>query len=293
MLKSPYDAVPQTPLSPRTPSTASTPGTPQYNESYPLTARDPSHHYPASPPSNNHYSRLTNEAHLEPDNSYNPITSTQPTSLLHQDLMKQDQKLKRRIRILRFISRVLITGLTVAIAVEEGRTLLNFLETHNDIRSPPGSPTPRGPWALQTQLWSAVLLFITCVITAILGLISVISYLVSIKAANSISSMNTKFGIATESIHIATWIAVATAYRVAKNGKDLWGWACSPLAEKIQPTFQNVVNFKNVCDRSGVNFKLSIANSGLQVASLGIWILVYKRMRTLQWLKRAESQPKF
>ncbi|TGO24865.1 hypothetical protein BPAE_0093g00270 [Botrytis paeoniae] len=290
MLKSSYDAVPQTPLSPGTPLTPSTPGTPQYNDSYPLTARDPSHHYPASPPPNNHYSRLTKEAHLEPDN---PVTSTLPTSLLHRDLMKQDQKLKRRIRILRFISRILITGLTIAIAVEEGRTLLNFLETHNDIRSPPGSPIPRGPWALQTQLWSAVLLFITCVVTAILGLVSVISYLISIKAANSISSMNTKFGIATESIHIATWIAVATAYRVAKNGKDLWGWACSPLAEKIQPTFQNVVNFKNVCDRSGVNFKLSIANSGLQVASLGIWILVYKRMKILQWLKRAESEPKF
>lgn len=87
-------------------------------------------------------------------------------------------------------------------------------------------------------------------VTAVLGLISVISYLISIKAANSISSMNTKFGIATESIRIATWIAVATAYRVAKNGKDLWGWACSPLAEKIQPTFRDVVNFKNVCNRS-------------------------------------------
>ncbi|KAF7874895.1 hypothetical protein EAF04_002069 [Stromatinia cepivora] len=288
MLKSPYDAVPQTPLSPGTPLT---PGTPQYSESHPLTGRNPSPHYPTSSPPNDYYNRSTEESYLPPDNSYTPITSEQPTSLLHQNLIEQDRKLKRRIRILRFISRVLTTGLTIAIATEEGRTLLNFLETRNDIRTPPGSPA-RGPWALQTQLWSAVLLFITAIITAILGLISVVTYSVSTKAANSISSMNTKFGIAAESIHIATWVAVAIAYRVAKNGKDLWGWACSPLAEKIQPTFHDVVSFKNVCDRSGVNFKLSIANSVLQVASLGIWILVYKRMRTLQWLKRAQSGPK-
>lgn len=126
------------------------------------------------------------------------------------------------------------------------------------MRTPPGSSAPRGPWALQTQVWSAVLLFFTGVITAILGLISVIAYLVSTKAANSISNMNTKFGIAAESIHIATWVAVATAYRVAKNGKDLWGWACSPLAEKIQPTFHDVVNFQNVCNRS-VSFRSIIA----------------------------------
>lgn len=62
--------------------------------------------------------------------------------------------------------------------------------------------------------------------------------------------MNTKFGIAIESIHVIVWIAAAAAYRVAKNGKDLWGWACSPAAEKIQPTFHDVVNFHKVCGRS-------------------------------------------
>ncbi|KAI9646565.1 hypothetical protein NHQ30_004560 [Ciborinia camelliae] len=247
MLKSPYNAVPQTPVSPGTPST---PGTPQYSDSYPLTAQNPSSHYSASPPSNDYYSRSSTVYYPPPDDSSTPGV----TSLLHQDLIEQDrlgfQKLKVRIRILRFVSRCLITALTIGITTEEGRTLLNFIQTRNDLRTPPGSPAPRGPWALQTQLWSALLLFFTGVITAVLGLVSIIAYVISTKAANSVSNMNTKFGIVTESIHIATWVAVATAYRVAKNGKDLWGWAFSPLAEKIQPTFRGVVNFQNVCDRS-------------------------------------------
>ncbi|QSZ30698.1 hypothetical protein DSL72_000256 [Monilinia vaccinii-corymbosi] len=286
-----YDTVPQKPLSPG-PRIPRTPGTPQYSESYPLTAQSPIHHYPTSPHMNEYHSRSYKESHAPSDNSYTPIANAQPTNLLHQDLIEQDRKLKRRIRILRFISRVLITALTTSITAEEGRTLLTFLETHNDLRTPPGSPAPRGPWALQTQLWSSILLFFTGVVTAVLGLVSIIAYAVSTKAANSISSMNTKFGIAAESTHMVIWIAVAVAYRVARNGMDLWGWACSPLADKIQPTFQDVVNFQNVCTRSGVNFQLSIANTVLQVASLGIWILVYKRRRTLRWLKRAQSEPR-
>lgn len=55
--------------------------------------------------------------------------------------------------------------------------------------------------------------------------------------------------MAVDVTHLAVWIGVAVAYRVAKNGKDLWGWACSPIAQDIQPNFEGVVNFKNVCDR--------------------------------------------
>lgn len=160
------------------------------------------------------------------------------------------QKLKHHIRLFRFISRALITTVTMAIISEEGKTLLKFLDTHEDIRNPPGSPAPRGPWALQTQTWPAVLLFFTGVITADLGLVSLIASAVSINRTNYIGSITTKVGIVIESIHVIVWIAVAITYRVAKNGKDLWGWACSPLAEEIQPTFQDVVNFQTVCNRS-------------------------------------------
>lgn len=37
--------------------------------------------------------------------------------------------------------------------------------------------------------------------------------------------------------------------QAGKNGHDLWGWACSPLAHKIQPNFQGLVDFDKVCNR--------------------------------------------
>ncbi|KAB8300057.1 hypothetical protein EYC80_000294 [Monilinia laxa] len=260
MIKSLYNAVSQTPLSSGAPLT---PVTSQYSESYPLTTQDSSSYDPRLLHGNEYDSRSNEESYSPSENSSAPLTGVELTKLLHEDLIKQDQKLKNLIRILRFISRALITAVTIAIISEEEKTLLKFLATHEDIRNPPESPAPRGPWALQTQTWSAVLLFFTGVITADLGLISLIAYAVSIKRANHISSINTKFGIVTESIHIIVWIAVAIAYRVAKNGKDLWGWACSPLAEKIQPTFQDVVDFQNVCNRS--SFGLEVMNKNDEI----------------------------
>jgi hypothetical protein len=90
-------------------------------------------------------------------------------------------------------------------------------------------------------------------ITAILGLLIVIAYAFSIKKANSISSVQSGAGMVVELAHIVIWIVVAILYRVGKTGKDLWGWACSPLAQNIQPNFNGVVAFNKVCDR-GVSF---------------------------------------
>jgi hypothetical protein len=113
------------------------------------------------------------------------------------------------------------------------------------------SPTPRGPWAKDTQLWSSILLFSISVLTSILGIGSLIAYVISgIKKANEISKIASKIQIAVVVGHVGIWVGVAIAYRVAKNGKDLWGWACSPFAEQIQPDFEGVVDFKDVCERS-------------------------------------------
>ncbi|KAM3080745.1 hypothetical protein ACMFMG_005675 [Clarireedia jacksonii] len=298
MLKSKYDVVPQpplTPLTPLTPGTPSTPGTPQYGEKHPLTGHSSYNKYPRTPPPHDYDTRA-----LHPPPTYAPVANNaydlsvvnaQPTSLLHQDLLKRDRKLKTTIRVLRLFSRIILTLLTIAITTQEGLTVVTFFRTRNDMQTPPGAAAPRGPWAKQTEDWSALLLFSTGAVTSILGLVSILAYAISTKASNRVSSVQTKFGIAVEAVHMLVWVGVAVAYRLAKNGKDLWGWACSPAADRIQPTFQGVVNFGEVCNRSGVNFKLSIANSALQIASLGIWILVYKRLRTQKWLKKVQMEP--
>jgi hypothetical protein len=203
------------------------------------------------------------------NNAYDPdVANAQPTSLLHQDLLKRDrvsplqnspstestnnppQRLKATIRILRVISRTLLTILTLAMTVQEGRTVVTYYQTRNDMQMTPDSSTPRGPWAQQTQVWSSLLLFSTSVVTSLLGVLSVFAYAVSTKTSNAVSSLQTKFGIAVEAVHVLVWVAVAAAYRLARNGNDLWGWSCSLMADNIQPTFEGVVNFGSVCDRS-------------------------------------------
>lgn len=70
-----------------------------------------------------------------------------------------------------------------------------------------------------------------------------------VKAANKIHSFEFIFETGVEGGHVLLWIIVAVLYRVGKTGHDLWGWACSPLAEKIQPNFEGIVNFDQVCKR--------------------------------------------
>lgn len=142
-------------------------------------------------------------------------------------------------------------------------------------------------------------------ITALLGIGIIIAYFFSIKAANTVAGIQGGISVAVDVTHLAVWIGVAVAYRVAKNGRDLWGWACSPVAQNIQPNFEGIVNFKNVCDR-GVcvllfdNWKCSLANTKIQETTwqlsianavvnaivVGTLLLVYRRMRTKKEIKR-------
>jgi hypothetical protein len=150
--------------------------------------------------------------------------------------------------MLRLISRLAATAVAIPAAVQEGRTLFTYSTTHDVQRN------GRGPWAKHTQLWPSILLFSISVITAILGIAITIAYLISIRAANKVSAVQDKISIANEVGHVIVWVGVAIAYRLGKNGKDLWGWACSPLADKIQVNFEDVVRFDKVCSRGVSNF---------------------------------------
>ncbi|KAK0119995.1 hypothetical protein ONS95_011416 [Cadophora gregata] len=195
-------------------------------------------------------------------------------------LSKQDKKLKHRIRYLRLLSRLAGTGIALTTLSQEGQTIHSFLSTQDTMRG------GRGPWAKQTEIWSSVMMFALSLITALLGFGIIIAYFFSIKAANTIAGIQGGIGMTVDIMHLAIWIALAIAYRVAKNGKDLWGWACSPIAQNIQPNFEGIVNFKNVCDRGQKTWVLSIANAVVNAIAVGILILVFKRTKTKKEIKR-------
>jgi hypothetical protein len=159
-----------------------------------------------------------------------------------------------RIRSLRLITRLAATGIAIASAVQEGQTLYTYITTYNTQRG------GRGPWAKNTQLWPSIILFSVSVIASLLGITITIAYLISVKAANKVDGYQTKLSVVSEVAHVAIWVGVAIAYREGKTGKDLWGWACSPLANKIQANFEGIVNFDKVCSRGVCIFGIEVQN---------------------------------
>ncbi len=95
-------------------------------------------------------------------------------------------------------------------------------------------------------------------ITVLLGILILSAYTCgSIRSANQVNTVQSTVTIVVELVHIGLWIAVSIAYREGKTGKDLWGWACSGAADKIQKNFDGVVDFNKVCNR-GVSSLLII-----------------------------------
>jgi hypothetical protein len=144
---------------------------------------------------------------------------------------------------MRVFHRVALTILAICATALEAQMLYTYLTTRNVQRG------GRGPWAKQTSLWPSILLLSTSATTAIVGLLVLASYARSIRTANNLAMLNASVIIITEVGAFITWIVVAILYRTGKNGKDLWGWACSPLALNIQPNFEGVLNFDGLCKR--------------------------------------------
>ena len=87
-------------------------------------------------------------------------------------------------------------------------------------------------------------------LTIIFSFLTILAYLRhGVKAANKAHKTGFVFELVAEGGHVLVWIVVAILYRVGKTGHDLWGWACSPLAQSIQPNFEGVVDFQSVCKR--------------------------------------------
>ena len=157
------------------------------------------------------------------------------------------QQLKKRIRVMRVMHRVCLTALAISATALEGQMLYTFLRTKDVQRG------GRGPWAKQTSLWPSILLLSTSATTALVGLLVLAAYARSIHLANNLAMINALIIINVEVIGFITWLVVAILYRTGKNGKDLWGWACSPIALSIQPNFAGVLSFDKLCQR-GVSF---------------------------------------
>ncbi|KAI9677856.1 MAG: hypothetical protein M1829_002353 [Trizodia sp. TS-e1964] len=176
---------------------------------------------------------------------YNEVP-TQFTEDRMEQMRRQDELLKRRIRMMRAFSRVASAILAAAILGIMARTLQQYYTSRNV------SIDGQTPWAKDTKLWPTLMLFIIAVVTFVLNAFILLAYCCSVAAANRTSSWATVVTILLSVGHIVVWVVVAVVYRLSREdgvtgpARDLWGWACSDAADELQEKFQDIVNFDTI-----------------------------------------------
>lgn len=168
-----------------------------------------------------------------------------------QHLEEKDAKIKYRIRLLRFISRVLAVLLSIAVVVPCTMTFIKYLETANTTHS--GFNGEEQPiWPEHRNLIYTYVYFGVSIVSMLLNAIIVVSYCHGVRRANSAATISTVWSTIIILAHISIWFAGVAIYRYGKHKvndkwEDLWGWTCSKAAQDIQP-FVKEISFEKYCN---------------------------------------------
>ncbi|KAF2170693.1 hypothetical protein M409DRAFT_64326 [Zasmidium cellare ATCC 36951] len=210
-----------------------------------------------------------------------PHDTNEETRSLH-DLTHRDTTLKRRIRLLRIISRLLATLVSLATLIPLLITLTKFLQTRDVHFTVNGKS--RTAWANDSLPWYTYMYTAVAGVSFVLNFVVVVSYCRGIRAANQAANVGTWWTWAVVLSHVVTWGVAAGVYRYGKpdkNGKhrDLWGWTCSDTAQELQHVLANV-DFARYCNIQSSSFYSGIANVVLGLLTLVITIMALVRTKT-------------
>lgn len=161
------------------------------------------------------------------DDDYNPLASGPSSSTEYNLLQAADQRLKRRIRVLRLISRVVALVLSIVTLVPLTMTVAEFLSTKDEYFDVNGQE--RTAWANDSITWYTYMYFGVALVSCILNLGIVLAYWRGIKRANNVASVASWWSNTVLVAHVLVWVVSAALYRYGKEpvgGKfrDLWGW---------------------------------------------------------------------
>jgi len=203
--------------------------------------------------------QLNREALNSVNQSY-PLPQSEIDSLAN--LERKDQAIKKRIRTLRFLSRITSLILSAFIIGSLTYALIKYYLTRNHIIS--GNVHP---WVTPTTLWPTFLLLGISVITFFMNFITMCSYLCSVERANKTSSVASYVGYFTLALHVVVWAVGMGLFKMASAAEhDLWGYSCGSLSDKIQPEVQSYLDFGKLCTvQTGAWYSmvLQVINYGL------------------------------
>lgn len=131
-------------------------------------------------------------------------------------------------------------------------TLHKFLTTKNvfrDVRKDDGTVVHRNPWFKDTKEWPTYMYFGVAAVSTVLNFSVLASYLRgSVESANKSAYVSSLFSWTIMLGNLIVWCVAAALYRKEKATDDIWGWACSPAARKIQKSFSDQIDFNQSCN---------------------------------------------
>lgn len=185
------------------------------------------------------------------------------------------QKLKRQIRVIRFLSRSVSTALSGFMAGSMAYSLERYLKTRN-IQVMGYSSI----WAQPTVLWPTIMLLTVAFTSFVINFSIVCSYCCrGVKTANAISKYSTIFVILALVAEVIAWAVTTGLYKMANTGHDLWGWSCSPASDQIQPLVQSFLDFGQLCTVQMGSFGTSIVQTVGYILTVITYLFVFRRVR--------------
>lgn len=156
-----------------------------------------------------------------------PIASDEPLVGEYAQLQDSDQRLKQRIRILKFISRVIAFGLSLVTLVPLAMTVAKYLLTKNDYFNVDGKQ--RTAWPAHPITWYTYMYFSVASISFLFNFAILIAYWRGVKKANSVASAASCWSHLVLVGHVVIWVVSTALYKlsslpIAGEFRGLWGW---------------------------------------------------------------------
>lgn len=189
------------------------------------------------------------------------------------DLEKKDQKYKRTIRVLRFISRLVSLVLNAFMIGILSFALAKYYLTKNHVIA--GN---QKAWVTPATLWPTFMLLGIAAVTFCMNVVTLCSYLCGVGAANKSQTFTTLVGSILLAVHVVSWAVAAGLFKMAQTGTDLWGYTCSSRADEIQVQVNSFVNFGKLCNLQAGAWYASIIQAVAYLLTFVITFLALRRM---------------
>ncbi|MCJ1404119.1 hypothetical protein MMC11_007344 [Xylographa trunciseda] len=208
-----------------------------------------------------------------------------PMSPEFQKFHEQDLRIKRRVRVLRFVSRLISTLLSAYMVASMAYALQQYFTTRDRNISGGGHP-----WAVNTVLWPTYMVLAIATVTMMMNIITMGFYCCGVDAANKSNRFMGYLGYIVMAVHAVVWAVTTGLFKMAENGNDLYGFSCSTEADAIQEQVQSFLNFNNLCMVQTGTWIVTIIETLSYILLLVIYIYAARRAMQKRRLNRLDQR---